>query len=290
MTLPFWNRVTVVGCGLIGSSFALAMRRAKGCRQIAGWDTSPDVLKQALERGIIDEVDNAFSNGAISASDLIYLAMPVGEIARFFKECRTTIKDGAVVTDSGSTKVELCSLGRSYLGKGPRFVGGHPIAGSHLSGIAQARADLFEGQPYILITDAEHVHTDTLMALHRTLESFGARVYFLTAEEHDRAMAFVSHLPQLLSTVLARVVAEQSGKPKLQELAGAGYRDMTRLAGSPWSIWRDILSKNSDEITLALDAFIEKLSAVRSDLRNGDGQANESSLLKGLFERPQSAE
>lgn len=290
MTLPFWNRVTVVGCGLIGASLALALRRVQACNRIAGWDTSPGVLRQALENGIIDEVDNAFPNGSVSSSDLIYLAMPVGEIARFLKECRISIKDGAVITDSGSTKVEICSMARDRLGKGHTFVGGHPIAGSHLSGISQARADLFEAQPYILVIEAQHAHTDTLMALRGTLETLGARVCFLTAEEHDRAMAFVSHLPQLISTVLARVVAEQPGKPQLQKLAGAGYRDMTRLAGSPWSIWRDILSNNSDEITLALDAFMEKLSAVRSELRDGAGQANESSLLKGLFERPQSAE
>ena len=283
MTLPIWNRVTVVGCGLIGGSFALAMRRAKVCRQIAGWDTSPRVLKEALERGIIDEVDNVYPNGSLSPSDLIYLAMPVGEIARFLKERQISIKDGTVITDAGSTKVEICSLAHSHLHE-HRFVGGHPIAGSHLSGIAQARADLFEGQPYILIAETKDANTDTLMALRGTLEALGARVYFLTAEEHDRAMAFVSHLPQLISTVLARVVAEQPGQPQLQELAGAGYRDMTRLAGSPWSIWRDILGSNANEITLALDAFIEKLFAVRSELLNAAGKANNFSLLKSLFE------
>jgi prephenate dehydrogenase len=290
MTLPFWNRVTVVGCGLIGGSFALAMRRAKGCNRIAGWDRSPGVLKQALKAGIIDDVDNAFPNGIVSSSDLIYLAMPVGEIARFLKEYRLSIKDGAVITDAGSTKVEICSLARAHLGKGHRFIGGHPIAGSHLSGISQARADLFEDQPYILVTEAEDANTGTLMALRGTLETLGARVYFLTAEEHDRAMAFVSHLPQLISTVLARVVAEQPGNTRFQELAGAGYRDMTRLAGSPWSIWQDILGSNANEITLALDAFIEKLFAVRSELVDGAGNANEVSLLQSLFEKLQLAE
>jgi prephenate dehydrogenase len=153
MSQPKWERVTIVGCGLVGSSFALALRRAGLCGRLAGWDSSAAVLDEAIGRGVIDEVDSAFAEGGISPSDLIYLATPVGEIIRFFGERGGQVKTGALVTDAGSTKVEVCRAARQHLPAGRQFVGGHPVAGHHLGGLAHARAGLFEGASYVLIKE-----------------------------------------------------------------------------------------------------------------------------------------
>ena len=201
---------------MIGASFALALRRASACAQIAGWDSSASELDEAVRTGVIDEVDQAFANqGAsegVSSSDLIYLAMPVGEIIEFLRERGRQIKPGAVITDAGSTKVEICRAARLHLPEAQQFVGGHPVAGSHLQGLAHARSDLFAGAPYVLVTDGDqderHAHT----ALKETLDLLGARVTSMTAVEHDRVMALVSHLPQIVSSALAAVTKGPAGR------------------------------------------------------------------------------
>ncbi|HEU4794392.1 MAG TPA: prephenate dehydrogenase/arogenate dehydrogenase family protein [Pyrinomonadaceae bacterium] len=256
-----WNRITIVGCGLIGSSFALALKKSGSANRIAGWDSAPAVLDEALRLGIIDEVDHSFANGDCTSSDLIYLAMPVIEIIKFLKESSRRIKPGAVLTDAGSTKKEICQTAETHLAKEVSFVGGHPIAGSHQSGPANARGELFTGAPYVLIR--ENGDRAELSALHQTLESMGARVTFMTAAEHDRHVALLSHLPQLLSNALAATV-KNTNVPI--SLAGTGYRDMTRLAASTWSMWHDILATNPRPIADALNQVIERLSSVRNEL------------------------
>jgi prephenate dehydrogenase len=272
-----WNRATVVGCGLIGASFALALKRAGLCAVVAGWDKSSSVLDEARARGAIDETDQAFALGEVSSSDLIYLAMPVEEIIGFLNERGASVKPGALVTDAGSTKREICRAARSALPKDCRFIGGHPVAGSHLRGLRHASAELFKDAPYVLIAgEAESEHETKLYALKETLSLLGARVAFMTADEHDRAMALVSHLPQLVSSALQSVVGDQPDAGALLNLSGAGYRDMTRLAASSWSVWRGILATNPSHIVAALDTLVEKLSAVGDELRG----AREGSQLK----------
>ncbi|HCX31448.1 MAG TPA: prephenate dehydrogenase/arogenate dehydrogenase family protein [Blastocatellia bacterium] len=267
-----WNQVTIIGCGLIGASFALALRRAGACARIAGWDASASVLDEAVRTGVIDEVDQAFMDQAcaserVSSSDLIYLAMPVGEIIEFLRARARHIKRGAVITDAGSTKVEICRAARLHLISAQQFVGGHPVAGSHLQGLAHARSDLFAGAPYVLVTDGDQDEGHTHTALKETLDLLGACVTYMTAVEHDRVMAFVSHLPQIVSSALAAVTTDQPDAEALIKLSGAGYRDMTRLASSSWLIWADILATNSTETVAALEALVGKLTAVRDELR-----------------------
>lgn len=278
-----WNRVTIIGCGLIGASFALALRRASACAQIAGWDSSASELDEAVRAGVIDEVDQAFASEAVSSSDLIYLAMPVGKIIEFLQDRGRQIKSGAVITDAGSTKVEICRAARLHLMEAQQFVGGHPVAGSHLQGLAHARSDLFAGAPYVLVTDGDqderHAHT----ALKETLDLLGARVISMTAVEHDRAMALVSHLPQIVSSALAAVTKDQPDADALISLSGAGYRDMTRLASSSWSMWGDILATNSTETAVALDALVGKLTAVRDELRGCSERGGELNITRSLF-------
>lgn len=276
--------MSVVGCGLVGSSFALAMRRAGACVRLAGWDVSEAALDEALRLGIVDEVDGAFAGGGASASDLVYLSMPVGQIVAFLQGPAREVRPGAVVTDAGSTKLEVCRAAASNASRAWRFVGGHPVAGSHLSGPAHARADLFEGAPYVLTGEADGSDPSALSALAETLRLLGARVRVMPAREHDRAMAFLSHLPQLVSGALAAVARDRLDARALRELAGAGYRDLTRLAASPWSVWRDILSTNSAEVADALDALLETLAAARDELR---AHGVPSDAARALFDQPQ---
>lgn len=284
MSAPKWERVTIVGCGLVGASFALALRRAGLCRRLAGWDSSASVLDEAIGRGVIDEVDGAFAEGGVSPSDLVYLAAPVGEIIRFFAERGNQVKTGALVTDAGSTKALVCRAARQHLPAGREFVGGHPVAGHHLGGLAHARAELFEGASYVLIKEEGEAASPALEALTETVEATGARVRLMTARAHDRAMAFVSHAPQLMASALSAIVGGQEDAAALKSLAGAGYRDMTRLASSPWSVWRDILATNPSEIADAVDAVAAKLSAAAAELREyAERGAGELSVTADFF-------
>lgn len=278
-----WNRITIVGCGLIGASFALALRKRNACNVIAGWDSSPSVLDEALQRGIIDEVDTGGT-----ASNLIYLSMPVGEIINFLKEPGRRIAPGAVVTDTGSTKVSICLAARVYLPEGIHFIGGHPIAGSQHAGLAHARADLFERASYVLTTDDWQECSKESIALRETIELIGAHATFMMSAEHDRALALLSHLPQLLSSALAAAIEEQPNAAALLALAGPGYHDMTRLSTSDWSMWRDILATSPLPIANALDQMIEKLAALRDELRKQvDCPRTALPLARQLFQRSQ---
>ena len=267
-----WERVTVVGCGVLGASFALALKRAGACGRVAGWDADAAALDEALRLGRVDEVDEAFEVGGLSRSDLFYLAAPVCAIVEFLRAGAPHVKPFAVVTDAGSTKVEVCRAASSQTGKSWRFVGGHPVAGSHLRGPAHARPDLFEGAPYVLTSQEDGSDPAALAALAETLELTGARVRVMRAEEHDRVLARLSHLPQLVSCALAAAVTEEVGGSELSALAGQGFRDMTRLASSPWEIWRDILDTNASEVADALDSLVNRLAAARDALRGDSGR------------------
>jgi len=284
-TTQRWKQVTIVGCGLIGSSFALALKRANLCERVLGWDTSTSALEEALTLGVIDHVDHAFSAGDISRSDLIYLAMPVLQIVSLLHERTSQIKPGAIITDAGSTKGAICRAAEECVPCDRHFIGGHPIAGSHLSGAKHASADLFTGATYVLTTDDSATESKSLDQVRATVEAIGAHVRLMSAVDHDRALALISHLPQLLSSVLAKSIAEQSDASTLLALAGSGYRDMTRVALSSWSMWRDVFATNPAEIATALDLIVEKLSSARDELnRFGTEHDSEFDTLRKLFQ------
>jgi prephenate dehydrogenase len=238
------NTVAIVGVGLIGGSFALALRKAGFQGKIIGV-SSPATVQKALARGVIDEALPLPE--AAAAADLVYLAQPISGILATLDVLETD----ALVTDAGSTKAAICELARKL--KRGRFVGGHPMAGKESRGVEHADADLFRGRPYVL--------TAREPELERWIERFGARLVLLEPAEHDRQVAFVSHLPQLLSTTLASVLA---GK---ENVAGPAAADLTRLALSPYDIWRDIFATNAEPIDAALGAFIARLEEVRTHLR-----------------------
>jgi prephenate dehydrogenase len=260
-----FNHIAIVGVGLIGGSFALAARRAGVAERITGWDTK-EVLARARARGVIDGEEDSLSAGKVCEADLVFLAAPVGAIIEFLRTRGSLLKAGAIITDSGSTKREICRAARETLPLQVSFVGGHPMAGSHNAGVDSASADLFRGAPYALVVDdtnAGSINAGRTVA--EIVGDLGARPVMLTAQEHDRVIARLSHAPQLLATALACGVDEaQLG------LAGSGFTEMTRLAASRWPVWEDICRTNADEITAALDELIGRMEATRSSIASGD--------------------
>ncbi|MFL6212989.1 MAG: prephenate dehydrogenase [Blastocatellia bacterium] len=265
-----FERLAIIGVGLIGGSFAMAAREAKLARHISGWDDRA-TIEEALRRGVIDEVEEAFAAGNVCSADLIYLAAPVGGIIDFLHAHGRQVKRGAIITDAGSTKREICRAARESLADGAHFVGGHPMAGSHERGLMNARADLFRAHPYAFVSTEPAQKGMDAVALRLLIEAtraIGARPVVLSAERHDHLVALISHVPQLLSTTLALRVADENDE-MIDALAGAGFTDMTRLAASHWSVWEDICTTNGDEIAAELDRFIALLASLRDELAAG---------------------
>jgi prephenate dehydrogenase len=267
-----FRRVAVVGTGLIGGSFALALRKSFPDSMVVGWDKE-NVLRHALERGAIHEAIPDLTL-AIANTDLIYVALPVGHTIELLPEIARLAPPDALVTDASSTKRSVCAVAaESFHEGGAHFLGGHPMAGKEISGIAAADANLFRGSKYALIRasrkeNAAREHEPRVAEFVALIKKMGAEPVWLEADEHDRAVAVVSHLPQLLSVALAGVVRSQTDESGLPvTLAGRGLRDALRLAGSPYSVWRDIILTNSDNLERVLDQMIQALEQVRSDLR-----------------------
>ncbi|HWF12631.1 MAG TPA: prephenate dehydrogenase [Candidatus Acidoferrales bacterium] len=267
-----FRRAAIVGTGLIGGSFALALRKHFPETVVVGWD-KPQVLKQALERNAINEgiVDLSV---ALAGTDLIYVALPVGHTIELLPEIGKFAPRSALVTDACSTKRSVCTAAaEAFREGGAKFLGGHPMAGKEISGIASADANLFRGSKYALIgaetKPGDSKNPDLRVKNFVTLiEKFDAEPVWLAADAHDRAAAVVSHLPQLLSVALAGVVRSQTDEKGLPvTLAGRGLRDALRLAGSPYSVWRDIILTNSDNLEHMLDQMIQALEQVRGELR-----------------------
>jgi prephenate dehydrogenase len=264
-----FKHIAIVGVGLIGGSFALAARRAGIAERITGWDCK-EVLDEACARGVIDGGEGSFDSGGLCDAELVYLAAPVGAILSLLRTRGKLFKAGAIVTDAGSTKREICRVAREALPSRVSFVGGHPMAGSHKAGIEHADADLFRGAPYALVVEDFKAESSTARrVVEEVARAIGARPVTLTAEEHDRVVARVSHAPQLLATALACAVARHRTEADLQ-LAGSGFSEMVRLAASRWSMWEDICRTNADEIAVALDEVISEMEAARSSIASGD--------------------
>jgi prephenate dehydrogenase len=249
---PGAGTTCIVGVGLIGGSFALALRATGFKGKIIGV-SSPGASGVALERGIIDEALPLEQAAAVA--DFIYLSRPIEGILSVLEELDQFVKPGALVTDAGSTKGAICARAKEKIHRG-RFVGGHPMAGKEARGAAEAEASLFRGRPYIL--------TSQCAELEHLVASFGAHVVILSPEEHDVLVALTSHLPQLISTALAASIGT---KPEAARVAGPAAMDLTRLALSPYEIWRDIFATNAVNIDAALSVFIAKLEGLRAELR-----------------------
>lgn len=275
------KHVCIVGCGLLGGSFALALRRAGYTGRITacGGSRSP---KLAVERGVADALEESFDRGEACQADLIYLAAPIGGIIDFLRTKARLAKPGALITDAGSTKTEICRVARESVPAGVHFIGGHPMAGSENTGVEYARADLFDRATYALTADAATDEAQ-LNRLKVIVESIGARLLLAEPEAHDAAAALISHLPQLTATALSSLLgAEHDGeiarRELAQRLAATGWRDMTRLGGSSWSVWRDICMTNQPNLSAALGVLIAELQNLKEAL-----DVRDFNQVKNLF-------
>jgi prephenate dehydrogenase len=274
-----FQRVTIIGLGLIGGSWALALKARGIAARRVGCD-KPEVLDRALAAGMIDE-GFADPREAIRGADLIILATPVGAILDLLPQIKQAADPRALVTDVGSTKRLICLRAREMFGEEPLFLGGHPLAGKERSGVENASATLFESARYVMTPLLpNHLEDARIKGFCALVESVGARPFVTEASTHDRAVAFFSHLPQLVSSGLASMIADQSAEEFLPlDLAASGFRDVTRLAESPYGVWRDICLTNIENIQSALDALIDKLEDMKLHLSDRE---IERDFIKGF--------
>ncbi len=262
--------LAVVGVGLIGGSFAMALRRAGAVTHIIGVDRDRDALERATAMGVIDTAAESASEGAKGA-DLVFLAVPVRQVASVLHDVALAMEPGTVVTDAGSTKAEVVRAARAELReKFPRFVPGHPIAGRESSGVESATPDLYKGARVVLAPEAETA-PDAFDLVSACWEAVGARVARITAEDHDRIFAAVSHLPHILAFALVSEIASREDSAALFGFAAGGFRDFTRIAGSSPEMWRDIALQNREALLAELDRYGTRLAVFRELIAKGDG-------------------
>jgi prephenate dehydrogenase len=265
-----FERVAIVGVGLIGGSFALGLKAAKLCGHVTGIGRGSANLETALARGIIDS-----AGGDAADADLVLVATPVAQVAQVLAALAPRLKPGAIVTDAGSTKRDVVAAARAALGaKIAQFVPAHPIAGAEQSGAAAAKADLFRGKRVVLAPLPENP-AHCVQAVEAAWLACGARVSRMSAQEHDAVFAAVSHLPHLLAYALVHEFAGRDNSAQLFGFAAGGFRDFTRIASSHPEMWRDICVANRGPLLAELDRYADKLRALRPLLERGDGAALE---------------
>ncbi|MBS0335345.1 MAG: prephenate dehydrogenase/arogenate dehydrogenase family protein [Proteobacteria bacterium] len=270
-----FERVAVIGVGLIGGSFALALKARGACGTIVGVGRDPGNMRVARERGIVDAVETD-PGAAVRGADLVLVATPVAQFPALFERIVPSLSSTALLMDAGSTKQDVVAAARSALGaRVGQFVPAHPIAGAEHSGAAAAKADLFAGKRVVLAPLPENPPA-SVDAVAGAWEACGARTFRMGAAEHDAVFAAVSHLPHLLAYAL---VHEYAGRPNSGQLFGyaaGGFRDFTRIASSHPEMWRDICTANRVALVAELDRYVDKLRALRKPLLAGDGAALET--------------
>ena len=258
------NSVAIVGTGLIGASFGLALRQAGFIGPILGV-SSERALADAVAVGAIDR--GVTLAEAAGQAELVFLSQSIGRILDTLRHLDPLLRPGALVTDAGSTKNEIVDHARQFIRRG-QFLGGHPMAGKELRGAAAAEAGLFQGCTWVLTPDEPaELETPAARAFLDWLDRIGARLVALDCDEHDRVVAFTSHLAQLASTALASSVGENLSEQRHLRVAGPGLRGMTRLALSSYDLWRDILATNTEHIDRALSRYVQKMEYIRDNLR-----------------------
>ncbi len=268
--------VTILGTGLIGGSFGLALHKYTTGLCVSGWDR-PEVVREAQSRAAIDQSFSGELAPALENSDLIYIALPIAATIDLLPEIARHARADALVTDACSTKVRITQAARAQLCKenGPLFLGGHPMAGRELSGIAHADAELFRGNVYALVGEPSRQENPRVSAFVKILEKIGARPLWLGAPQHDYAVGLASHLPQLAAVALAGFLYDRLDENGLPiTLAGPGLRDSLRLAGSSYATWRDIVLTNHDVLSAALDLLARRLDDLRERLASRELEAD----------------
>jgi prephenate dehydrogenase len=269
--------LVVIGTGLIGGSFALALKRARVVKRVVGVGRTRRNLDAALRLRIIDEASRDPAR-AVRGADLVLLAMPVGQMAAVMSAIAPHLPAHTVVTDAGSTKTDVIACARRFLGGHlVRFVPGHPIAGTENSGAAAAFPDLFR-ERNVILTPQRETAAAAVKLVRRAWEACGARVVTLGAGEHDAILAGVSHLPHIVAYALVNMLARRPNAPRLFGLSAGGLRDTVRIAGSSPEMWADICVANRDALLTVLEDYESELEQMRAAIAGAD-----AAELKRLF-------
>ena len=280
---PAFARIAIVGCGLIGGSFALALKAAGRVGDVVVVDRDSTHAMQARDLGIADRVASSIGD-AVREADLVVVAVPVAQTAEVLAAIAPHLASDAIVTDVGSTKRTVIAAARAALGDAiGRFVPGHPIAGREVHGPAAAQAGLFVGKRVLLTPIAENGE-DAIGRVEAAWRACGAHVERLDAEAHDTVLSSVSHLPHLLAYALVAQIADAADAARKFDLAGGGFRDFTRIAASSPEMWRDVVLANRDALLVDLDGYRDRLASLRDWIAAGDGPA-----LQALFAQASAA-
>ena len=265
-----FERVAILGVGLIGGSFALALKQARACGHVTGAGRSRANLELALERGVIDSIA-ADAVAAAHGADLVLLAAPVAQFPKLFRDMASVLGPKALVTDGGSTKRDVVAAARAALGrKIGQFVPSHPIAGAEKSGAGAAAAELFR-ERRVIVTPLPENADSAVKKIEEAWAACGARTARMDVEEHDAVLAAVSHLPHVLAYALVHEIASRENGAQLFAFAAGGFRDFTRIASSHPEMWRDICVANRDRLLEELKKYRQELDSVGKLLEAGDG-------------------
>lgn len=277
------SRLVIAGVGLIGGSFAAALKAAGVAQHIVGVGRRRESLQEALDLGLIDEIQLDWAT-ALKGADFVLLAMPVGQMDAVMEAMAPHLEPHTLVTDGGSTKADVIQAIYRRLGHHiGRVVPAHPIAGAEKSGPAAAQAELYRDRKVVLTPLPEN-DSDAIDTVRQVWAATGAQMHQMSPQEHDRVFAAVSHLPHLLSFGLVHDLAQRANAEQLFKYAASGFRDFTRIAGSHPEMWRDICVANRQALLAELDAYLSELAYLRALLMAGDGNA-----LEALFAQAREA-
>jgi prephenate dehydrogenase len=272
-----FEQLGLIGCGLMGGSFALALKRAGLVKRVVGYSKSPSTTERARQMGVID-VEAPSALLAVSGADIVLLAVPVSATEATFKAVRHLITNSTLIMDVGSTKRDVVDAGRRVLRDNiGAFVPCHPITGKEVSGVEHADADLYAGKQ-VIITPIERTQVGHLNRATQVWEAIGSKVIQMSPEAHDAAFAAVSHLPHLIAFALMNGIMSQPRGKEFLSLAGPGFRDFSRIAASDPKMWRDIMLANRHELLEQSRLFRETLQAMEKLIEHGEAEALENEI------------
>ena len=279
-----FKQLGLIGCGLMGGSFALALKKAALVKRIVGYSLSPASTERAHKLGVID-VKASSASVAVSGADIVLIAVPVAASEAIFKAIKDLVTPQMLIMDVGSTKCDVVAAGQRALGEQTgSFVPAHPIAGKEVSGVEHADGDLYLGKQVIL-TPIECTLSAQLQKAADTWKALGCKVINMSPEEHDTAFAAVSHLPHLISFALMNAISGQAQGKDYLALAGPGFRDFTRIAAGDAKMWRDIMISNREELLAQSRILQHHLHALEHLIASGDGAALESLIEQASLTR-----
>jgi prephenate dehydrogenase len=279
-----FTRITIIGCGLIGGSIALALKENQFPGQIFGIDRK-EVLEKAIECGAIDRGSEMIEEGVIRYADIVILATPVKDIIELLPRIKPFLSKECLVTDTGSTKIEIMKKVNEVFSNQYDFIGGHPMAGLEKGGIEYARADLFSEKPYITVSRSQQSEA-SFQKMSCLLQMLGAFEIKLTASEHDKIIALVSHVPQLISVIITNMLGqlvEENYNEKCFQIGGNAFNELTRIASSPFSMWGDIFLTNKKSIISFIDQLEEMLAIAKKKVDTNPYSLEEDFIKASYF-------